>query len=255
MSKSDRPKDYFPRHGEDTEHPVDQAEFNQKMTELYAKPEDDWLSEEDIRQEELKKIAQADALKAYGWLRQQVAKLVKLKNRLLLPPRTFLQNHKLSRVTIISLISLVLIGGVAVRVLQKDNDGKSDVLSDTNNQSPDFTTLAPTDQSGLKDVRVDSQRDVVTFQDELAGGIITVSQQPMPADVSKSADGVAKLALSLSDKSTIDQISTDKGVIYIARAETGRQTVVFGFSELLIFITANHTIDNQSWADYINNLK
>lgn len=255
MSKDSKPKDYFPRRIDDSEPPVTQEKFNQKMADLYTKPEDDWLSEEEVKQAELKKIAQADALKAYGWLRQQITKLVNIKNQLLLPFSNFLQKHKLVRVSIISLVLLIAVGGAAMRVLKNNNDADNGVLSDINNQNPDFTTLSPPDQSGVKDVRVDSERDSVSFQDELSGGLITVSQQPMPEDVSKSADGVAKLALSLNDKSTIDQVSTNKGVIYVARAEAGRQTVIFGFMELLIFITANHTVDNQSWADYVNNLK
>lgn len=246
-------KDYFPRDGEEPNASADQAEFNRRLTQLYEGPAEDWLSDDEIKQASLKQLAESDALRAYGWLRQRLLKITKswrgVRNR---SRRLFAR--KAVKIALVGVFSLVLVGGVTLRVIDRLSKGDREVLgTDDNSTPPDFTTLQP--DGGFDESRFDPTLRVATYQDELEGGVITISQQPMPSDVANSQDGVAKLALSLQDKQTIDQVVTHKGVAYVARTSSGHQTVIFSHLDLLIFVTGSHPITNQVWADYINSLR
>lgn len=253
MVKTGGTKDYFPRDGEEPEIGADQAEFNRKLTQLYESPAEDWLSEDEIKQASLKQIAEADALRAYGWFRQRLLRLTKFRQTARRSLGRVL-DRKGVKMALVGVVGLVLIGGVTLAVIDRASDGEGGVLGTDNiSTPPDFTTLTPTE--GFDQSRFDSRLRVATFQDELSGGVITISQQPLPSDVANTPDGVSKLALSLEDKQTIDKVVTLKGIAYIARTATGRQTVIFSHQDLLIFITAAHLVTNQGWTDYINSLQ
>lgn len=256
MTKGDQPKEYFTRHGEGSEHPIPQEKFNEKMAQLYTKPDDDWLSEEEIRQEELKKVVQADALRAYGFVRRQIERL-RLSVLRIIGLKQKIRGKK-ARIQGISILvtSLLVVGLSVFAVINRQNlTNEKDVLSEINQQNSEFTTLNPPQDSGETTKQFDQERQIASYKHELAGSDITVTQQLMPEDIKSSPDGIAKLALSLRDKSTISQLVTHKGPIYIATAQGGKQTVIFGYQDLLIFMTSLTEISDEQWAAYINSLQ
>jgi len=201
--------------------------------------------------EELKKLAQSDALRAYGFLRRNFTRLV---NRLegfkgpLAPKRV-----KLLKVGLISaVVSLALIR--LVPGIYSNLTGERDILGDTESISPDFDTLAPSGGQPA-DAVFDQEVGVAIFRDDIGGLAATISQQPLPADIKDDPAGVEKLAQSLSDTSSIVRHETNKGLVYIVTSTTDTETALFKHQELLISIRSAGQPDAQSWVDYVNALQ
>ncbi|HEX9678998.1 MAG TPA: hypothetical protein VGA08_00010 [Candidatus Saccharimonadales bacterium] len=196
--------------------------------------------------EELKKLAQADALRAYGWLRRTLhstkntvarigGKLIIFKNR------GFLLG--------LTVVLVVFIGFRVFTGSAKETLGETD----TGLATPSFDTLLPEsyDESGVK---YDPEREVATLQADLNGVSVTISQQVLPEDVKSKPDGVEKLAISLSDKQTINRLVTDKGLAYLVTAESGQQTLIFSHLGLLVFLRSPLTLTDETWVNFVNSL-
>lgn len=221
------------------------------VIDLYSEFNDPLAGKLDPEVEELKRLAQSDALRAYGWIRRTLTayggKFDKLLE-LLTPKRL-----KLAR----NLAILLVAGGLVFRFapgIYSNLTEEQGILGESETASPDFATLIPGD--GLEAEPVyDPETESVAYQDTIGGLLATVSQQVMPTSIKAEQGGVEKLALSLSDKSSISRFESDKGQIYVVEAQNRAQTVIFGFEEVLVFIRSSGNINPQLWVDYVNALE
>lgn len=158
---------------------------------------------------------------------------------------------------------LLLVAGSYITLAQSlkvaDSDAETsstaEVLSEQTvvNEQPVFDAVVPV-ATDINQARVDEEKGTYTFQDLLAGALITVSQQPLPEDVKNEADGIKKLASSLLNVVSIDQLNTQNGAMYLAKLESGGQRAVLSHGELLIFIESSEIIPITPWIDYVNQL-
>lgn len=153
-------------------------------------------------------------------------------------------------VALMAFIAYSIANPSAITKISSDNT-ESGLLGDTNVVAvdPDFDTLNPSSEDA--DKRYDPERGFSSFRDELNGKLITVNQQPVPANFELSAD----ILLAQTEYSSIGRLETNNGSVYIARADTGAQhAIAFKFKNLLIFITTTHEISNAEWQKYVNEL-
>ncbi len=120
---------------------------------------------------------------------------------------------------------------------------------------PDFKPLLPegkqpNNPSGK--IGYDGTRKVASYKDKIGEVDITISQQPLPQSFQKEPDQeLQKLATSISATTALS--STPKA--YLGISEKGPQTVVFHKNGLLVFLYAEHKIEDAAWTDYINKLQ
>ncbi len=100
----------------------------------------------------------------------------------------------------------------------------------------------------------DSEIGVFFFRDELAGAIIRVNQQMLPAELVIAPNGVKNLALSKEGVSSISQLETNKGPVYLGDLEAGGQVAIFDFDNLLLFIESTSKVEATVWVEYIDAL-
>ncbi len=118
---------------------------------------------------------------------------------------------------------------------------------------PDFKVLViknlPIDQQ-----QYDAEIGAFFFQDRLAGAIIRVNEQQLPPELAMGSNAVKNLALSKEGVSSISQLETKKGPVYLGNLDSGGQVAIFDFDNLLLFIQSTSTIAPEAWVEYINEL-
>lgn len=135
------------------------------------------------------------------------------------------------------------------------NGSRSDVLSDNINPDIEYDTLESVNDS-VESTRVyNDELGIYNFTETIDSVPITVTQQALPDDLVNDEFGLEKLALSLTNKISINQLETDKGLMYVATNEDNTQTAIFANETILMFITAEKVISSQSWIDYIKSLE
>lgn len=154
---------------------------------------------------------------------------------------------------------IIIVGAITASILLRgsltgSDDGNPEVLSQKVEKA-DFEYSLPKgkteDVSG--DVRFDSTKKVVNFQDTIGGVPITISQQKLPNGFEDDTDSkVKKLA---EDFAATKTIATANPTSYIGTDEKGPQTVIFAKKGLLVFIASTKEIDDHDWAEYITSLK
>jgi hypothetical protein len=169
-----------------------------------------------------------------------------VKNRLKIP--------KFSLKTFIVISAILLLFGGGFWLVNRDKIG---VLSDQDTViQPNFDALKTTSEDGgSKEAVFDPEKEIYTYQDQLEGNIITITQQPMPDDIKNDTEGIKKLALSLTGAVSIDRLNTNKGVLHLTQEENGSQRGVLGYNDLLLFLTSNQKISAPAWVDYVNGLQ
>jgi hypothetical protein len=232
------------------------------VDELYAKPDDDWLSEEEIREEELKKLIQSDAIRAYGFIRRRVIEFIHKAQRVFarlwrfkLPsmPRWAVRSLQTAAATaLLAVVVLNVFPGVKRFVPGLDNN----VLGEGTSR-PGFDVLKP---AGVTDgdiaIAYDSTKQSASYQQIVNEVRFTVSQQPLPEEFQANpANSIQKLALSLSDKRTINQLESNKGILYVAEAQDGVQTGIFSYENLLFFVKTPSPQPIALWIEFINSLQ
>jgi hypothetical protein len=172
-------------------------------------------------------------------------------------PVTLLRQHKMTSIGVASIV-LVGVGAFGIVEFRKqasgtDNEGKG-VLSE-NTETPTFEYSLPKGDEAVVggNVRYDSEKKVVNFQDSIGTTTITVSQQPLPAGFEKDTqEQVRKLAEGFSATKVL---STANPTAYLGTSVKGPQTVIFSKNNLLVFIQSAKQIDDNDWAEYITNLQ
>ena len=226
-----------------------------------GKPKDEYLidlyddvkkpapGEPDPELEELKKLAQSDALKAYVWLRYRTSALgAKLKHyRSQVTPK----HLKLAKIgaacLIVGILAINILPGIISRFT-----GDSDILG--TQDTADFATLEPGNTEPT-DRAFDEEVGVSIYKDNISNVAVTVSQQVLPENLKNNPAELQKLAISLDSKTSINRHETQKGLIYIAETEEETNIVIFNHNNLLVFIRSAAIIDDQAWIDYVNQLQ
>lgn len=190
----------------------------------------------------------------------QLPDLTKVKataQKLYQSPVKFAQKNKGASVGV---AAIVLVGAGVFGIVElrnqtsgADNEGKG-VLSE-NTETPTFEYSLPKGNEAVVDgnVRYDSEKKVVNFQDSIGTTTIVVSQQPLPAGFENDTqEQVRKLAEGFSATKVL---STANPTAYLGTSVKGPQTVIFSKNNLLVFIQSAKRIDDKDWAEYITNLQ
>lgn len=203
--------------------------------------------------EELKKLAQSDALKAYAWLRDRTARLkAKLAHFKQNQGRISQKQLKLAKIGLAGLLVALLAVKFVPGVIDRFNGG-GDILG-TQQTEADFSTLQPAGSQPTAKA-FDESVGVAVFKDSLNGAAITVSQQKLPDNLKNNPSELQKLAISLEDKAIINRHDSKKGLVYIAQTQEGGNTVIFNYADLLVFMRSTELIEDQLWIDYVNQLQ
>ena len=205
--------------------------------------------EPDPEVEELKRLAQSDALKAYAWLRRKTAGIsAQLRAiRAKITPKHVRLAKIAGIAAVAAILSFKFVPGVVDRF-----KGNENTLGETQTAA-DFDTLNP--DGDAPDTTYDSEVGVSIYKDVIGGVEATVSQQVIPENLKDNPSEMQKLALSLSDKVSSNRYETEKGIIYIATTTKNTNIVIFGYNDLLVFIRSTALVDDQTWIDYVNGLK
>ncbi len=162
-----------------------------------------------------------------------------------------LLNRKVSLI-ILGLI-LVITSGAAWVLKRNSNSQVKEILGAQTDQ-PDFNTLLPT-QSDVAERSYDNERQILSFRSSLSGVPVIVSEQLAPPDLNTDPNGLNKLALSLSDKKSINKLNSKFGTTFVVTLQSGSQVAIFATDGLLVFARATTTIPDNLWIEYINGLK
>jgi len=188
--------------------------------------------------------------------------LIWLKNKIKNKPKI---NKQQVFATIITLIAIVALIQNYLLLSAKNNQ---DITTQTNKtktvktgvltkDTPKFKTILPAGKTiqslgGWTRVSPSSADPVFAFVDYIGKSPINLSQQPLPDSFKTDTDQqVADLAsdFNASEKITVGSIN-----VYIGTSVKGPQSVIFAKNNLLILIKSSVKINNDKWAEYINNL-
>lgn len=218
------------------------------LIDLYDDVKKPSAGQPDPELEELKKLAQSDALKAYVWLRGKTSVMGnKIKQ---FHSRITPKHIRLAKVGAVCLVTAVLGARLLPGVIERFS-GDSGILGTQTEAG--FDTLNPAEEVSAQ--VYDQENDVAIYKDSIGEVEITVSQQVLPDNLKNNPDELQKLAISLDDKTTINRHETQKGVIYIATTEAQTNIVIFSYNNLLVFIRSNGLLDDQIWIGYVNSLE
>lgn len=120
---------------------------------------------------------------------------------------------------------------------------------------PNYTVLLPSgktiDSLGGGWVRNDAQ-PLFVYVDKIGSTQINVSEQPLPQDLQADTElEVEKLAHNYN---ITEKVSVGSTTIYIGTFDKGLQRVILSKNNLLILITSNDNLTNDTWIQYINSL-
>jgi hypothetical protein len=143
----------------------------------------------------------------------------------------------------------------AVAGASKTASTKAD--SDIPEEKPKYPILYPgnkTEKTVGKIVRISppNQPPAYTYIDNLGGIKIKVTQQEIPERFKTDPDGeLSKLATAYNQK---DIIQVDSVKVYVGKSTSGVQSLIFIKGNLLISITSENKVSDESWVAYISSL-
>lgn len=228
--------------------PETDDEDDEKIIDLYADFNEDVKLKSDKELAELKRLAQMDALRAYGFVRRSIALMRLRLNRIF---SFFKRRHV--KVAVVCLV-LVAGAGIGVKAFWPENNDTSVLgLEDTDMA---FRPLLPAgNHSSISARSYDEELDVFSFQHRVGEQSVTVAQQLLPQSIVEREDGLAQVAGSLGAESAYSSFSTQKGEVYTSMTREGGQITVFSNNNLLIFINSLEAIDQEQLIAYINELQ
>lgn len=231
------------------EKPKTTSKDDEFIIDLYDDVPEDFKDQSEKEVEELKKLAQSDALRAYAWAREQIQDLgSRLKNlRAQITPR----HIRLAKIGAVVLPAAALILYFAPGIYSRFFSEDKDILGQSQT-APEFDVLESQGTS-RQPLVFDPETNVAVYQENINGVVATVSQQPLPANF-QDVGGLEGMALSLNDKVTINHLQSDKGAVYVAITTKDTNVALFTHQDLLVFISTNGLIDNDSWIEYVNGL-
>lgn len=117
-------------------------------------------------------------------------------------------------------------------------------------KSPDFTALTPANKNVTwTRFAPPSGSSFYAYSDKLEGVTVRVSEQPLPDDFKDNpGEKVALLARNYNANRTMTVAET---TVYIGTSQKGEQSLIFTKESLLVMITADTTLNDKQWTDYI----
>lgn len=124
-------------------------------------------------------------------------------------------------------------------------------------ETPPFKTLLPagrniTEYGGWMRVSPPGSEPVYAYAEKIGDAKVIVSQQQLPKSFSdNTSEQIKELAKGYHADRTIKAGTIDA---YIGRNAKGFQAVIFTKTQLLILITSNDIIADETWTTYIQSL-
>jgi hypothetical protein len=120
--------------------------------------------------------------------------------------------------------------------------------------SPDFAALTPTNEDvAWARLAPPNSSSFYAYSDKLEGVAIRVSEQPLPDSFATDPAGeLSQLARNYNANRTITVGAT---TTYIGTSQKGQQSLLFIKNDLLVLITADSTLNDKQWTDYITSLR
>lgn len=124
--------------------------------------------------------------------------------------------------------------------------------------TPRYTTVLPAGKSinqlgGWTRVSPPDRNPVYAFVDKVGTVSLTVSEQPLPANLQHDSDQqISELAQNFS---ATDKISANGLTAYIGTSAKGPQSVILTKNNLLILIKSETALTNAQWVTYVSSLQ
>ncbi len=114
-----------------------------------------------------------------------------------------------------------------------------------------FATVSPGTTEGKLRTQFDAEKGFYSFQEEVNGKIITVSQTVVPSDFILDVQSL----LETTKYSSASSLETNKGTTYILMLDGSLlQQVFFKYNNFLVSVYAVEGLPNNAWIEYINSL-
>lgn len=232
---------------QETKPDIDLDDTDAKIIDLYNDFNEDIKLASDKELEELKRLAQADALRAYSVFRRFLTRMqTKLKSLAMLPGKI-----KYKQGTYIFGVLLLGAVGLAGFKYLSHSEPDTSVLGLDNTQIT-FTPLIPAErQDSITNRSYDQGVDVLSYQDNIGGQSVTVAQQAVPEEIASRPDGAERVAAGLSADGAFTSIETLKGNVFISTNTNGGQAAVFIYNQVLVFINSLKPLDQSALTEYI----
>lgn len=222
-------------------------ESKELLDYIYGGFKEDVAKAEAEETEELKAVATSDFLKFYGFIRAQFVKLAKYYSKV-----SKIVSKKQFKYGLVTVAVLIIGINVVTRFSGNSQDDNDTLGASNTSQISGQILSSSTGETPINQQITESQGAI--FDDSLDGANLKVIQQLYPEDISKDNNGLNSLALSIPEKTLINRFETSKGQIYVVNRENNRQTVIFKHQELLVFITSDMLVNDNSWIEYIEAL-
>lgn len=163
----------------------------------------------------------------------------------------FAKSKLTKKVLNISLVAVIIfsLGMIAIQVFSsKQSEVTATVDGASAQNRPDFKLIYP--GGSKKDTSYDANKKVASFNDELEGTKLTISQQSLPANFRYDPNAeVEKLAKQINANTKLDVAGLSA---FMGQSIKGPQTVVFAKNGLLIFVKSETTVETRNWNDYVS---
>lgn len=186
---------------------------------------------------------------------QQLKRLPGSGKSLKLPTPTGLQTHRHFKKAIIGAAVLVLVLGIWQAFLNKPPARPVAVAGAEDGidlKTPAFKPLIPADKKNIRQ-KYDPQRRVISYNDELAGTKIVVSQQALPEAFKLDPEITVEEMAKKFNATT--PIKAGGITAYAGKSADGPQSIVFHASGKLVFIYAPQEMAQEHIITYIKLLQ
>lgn len=156
---------------------------------------------------------------------------------------------QLTRKQTVIIASIVLLIAIVLVVV---------ITTASSRSSPVFQTVSPNNTpveqlGGWKRVSPPDSDPVFSYTDKIDDVTIRVSQQQLPKGFDQ--DTSSKIAELAKRFNATSKIATASATTYIGTSSKGPQSVILAKRNLLILISSEKAIKNESWATYIDSLE
>lgn len=165
----------------------------------------------------------------------------------------FTKSKLTKKVINISLVAVIVFSLVMIGVQLFSGNNSTEAVSATKDATkgqnkPDFKLIYPAGKA--KETSYDANKKVASFNDELEGTKLTISQQSLPANFRYDPNAeVEKLAKQINANTKLDVAGLSA---FMGQSIKGPQTVVFAKNGLLIFVKSETTVETRNWNDYVS---
>lgn len=166
--------------------------------------------------------------------------------------RFYRQHRKIFVIMACTLAACVLALGTLRVVGSRGKSGAATdgagVKSAEKQAQAEFNPLVPL--ATQPEFKYDSEKKVLGYMSDFQGVSMTISQQALPDSLKSGQTNILTIAQSIKADRSID---TQNGITYLATDQkTKTQTALFSAKDVLVFVRASKTLDDEDWRQYIN---